>query len=129
MILGIGCDICDIRRIEKILQSYFKEKFINRVFCQSEIDRTVIRKNLESSFAKIFSAKESVVKALGCTEGISWKDIEIMKDYNGKPYVCLHGNANLLAQKKCNSGRYNIHLSISDDHPYALSYVVFEQLN
>lgn len=125
MILGIGCDICDIRRIEKIFKENQKA-FIKRVFCASEIERLSLRKSLESGFAKVFAAKEAVVKALGVTENISWQHIEIVKNANGRPMVNLSGAAAALAVSLA-EGDYIIHLSLTDDYPYAMAYVIFQK--
>lgn len=125
MILGIGCDICDIRRIEKIFKEN-REAFIKKVFCASEIERLSKRTLPESGFAKVFAAKEAVVKALGITENISWQDIEILKNANGRPMVKLSGAAEELAISLAN-GAYEIHLSLSDEYPYAMAYVIFQK--
>jgi holo-[acyl-carrier protein] synthase len=125
MILGIGCDICDIRRIEKILNDS-RDAFLQKVFCQSEIDRLSKRKLAIAGFAKVFAAKEAVVKALGITENISWQDIEVVKNTHGKPMVNLSGAADALATFLA-KGEYIIHLSLSDDYPYAMAYVIFSK--
>src|SRR3989338_5544003 len=124
MILGIGCDLCDIRRIEELLQNN-QDAFLKKVFCESEIDRLSKRKLSESGFAKVFAAKEAVVKALGITENISWQDIEIVKNAHGRPLVKLSGAADSLAANLAD-GAYEIHLSLSDEYPYAMAYVIFQ---
>lgn len=126
MILGIGCDLCDIRRIEELIKKN-KNAFLKKVFCESEITRLSNRKLAESGFAKVFAAKESVVKALGITENISWQDIEIVKNEHGRPLVKLSGAAdNLATNLAC--GAYEFHLSLSDEYPYAMAYVIFQKI-
>ncbi len=123
MILGIGCDICDIRRIEKLIKTQ-KEQFLIRVFTDSERERLQKRVNPASGFAKVFAAKEALVKALGNSTNISWQDIEIIKNSYGRPEFILHGAAHEMASTLA-EGAYNLHLSLSDEPPYALAYVVF----
>ena len=123
MILGIGCDICDIRRIEKLIESQ-GEKFLNRVFTLPERKRLEKRMKIANSFAKVFAAKEALVKALGNSTDISWQDIEVMKNNNGRPELMLYGKAQEMAKNIAN-GNYQLHLSLSDEPPYALAYVIF----
>lgn len=122
MILGVGCDICDIRRIEKLMNA--DGKFLKRVFTSSERDRLQKRSNAASGFAKAFAAKEAVVKALGDTTNISWQDIEIVKNANGRPEIVLHDDAQKTAISLAN-GPYDLYLSLSDEIPYAMAYVIF----
>lgn len=127
MILGIGCDLCDIRRIEELIKKN-QDAFLKKVFCESEIKRLSKRKLAESGFAKVFSAKEAVVKALGITENISWQDIEIIKNEHGRPLVKLSGAADNLATNLAGGDAYEIHLSLSDEYPYAMAYVIFQKI-
>lgn len=122
MILGIGCDICDIRRIEKLLNT--EEKFLKRVFTPSERERLQKRVESAAGFAKVFAAKEALVKALGDSTNISWQDIEIIKNSNGRPEIILHNAAQKIAASLA-GGPYNLYLSLSDESPYALAYVIF----
>ena len=121
MILGIGCDICDIRRIEKLIETQ-GVKFLKRVFTTSEQERLQKRAESTAGFAKVFAAKESLVKALGNSTDISWQDIEVIK--NGRPEFILHGAAHEMAEKLA-EGPYQLNLSLSDEPPYALAYVIF----
>ncbi len=123
MILGIGCDICDIRRIEKLIKTQ-GEKFLKRVFTASEQERLQKREQLAAGFAKVFAAKEALVKALGDSTNISWQDIEILKNSHGRPEFILHGAAHEMARTLA-EGAYQLHLSLSDEPPYALAYVIF----
>ena len=94
MIIGIGNDIIDIKRIEKTINKYGK-KFINRCFTQVEIKRSEKRLNKINSYAKRYAAKEACAKALGTglSHGIFWKDIIIENDTYGKPYIKLYRKA------------------------------------
>ena len=123
MILGIGCDICDIRRIERLIETQ-GVKFLKRVFTTSEQERLQKRAESTAGFAKVFAAKESLVKALGNSTNISWQDIEVIKNSYGRPEFILHGAAHEMA-KNLAEGNYSLYLSLSDEPPYALAYVVF----
>ena len=123
MILGIGCDICDIRRIERLIETQ-GVKFLKRVFTTSEQERLQKRTESTAGFAKVFAAKESLVKALGNSTDISWQDIEVIKNPHGRPEFILHGAAHEMAEKLA-EGPYQLNLSLSDEPPYALAYVIF----
>ncbi len=125
MILGIGCDICDIHRIEKLIESH-GEQFLKRVFTPSERERLQKRAKVASGFAKVFAAKEALVKALANSTDISWQDIEVVKNFHGRPEFILHNAAHKMA-KTLAEGDYTLHLSLSDEPPYALAYVIFEK--
>lgn len=124
MILGIGCDICDIRRIKKLIETQ-GECFLKRVFTNSERQRLQKRANSVAGFAKVFAAKEALVKALGNSTDISWQDIEVIKNPHGRPEFILHGAAHIMASTLAEESTYKLHLSLSDEPPYALAYVIF----
>lgn len=123
MILGIGCDICDIRRIAKLVDRD-GEKFLNRVYLKSERERLQLRTPIAPGFAKVYAAKEALVKAFGSGNSISWQDIEVVKNSQGRPEYILHGAAHAMA-KRIADGDYQIHLSLSDEIPYAIAYTIF----
>ncbi len=123
MILGVGCDLCDINRIEKLIAEY-GEKFLSKVFLPSERERLQNRVPIASGFAKVFAAKEALIKALGESTDISWHDIEIIKNYLGRPEYILRKVAHATAQKLA-GGQYQLHLSLSDEFPYAMAYAIF----
>lgn len=130
MIIGIGTDIVNIKRIENILNIY-GNKFINRIFTEEEIKYCIKHINSASFFAKRFAAKEAILKALGTglSKGISFPDIEIKKDHNKKPIVSLNSKAMVILNNKgYNHSDINILLSLSDDYPYALAYVIIESI-
>ena len=114
MIIGIGCDIVDIRRIEKLIEKY-QNKFLERVFTQDEIKLAGNIKNY-SYFAKRFAAKEAYAKATGNGVGgrIRFKTIEIFNDEKRCPFFNQHP----LMDKEVKAL-----VSISDETPYAISYV------
>lgn len=122
MIIGIGTDIVEIRRIKDATDKHVN--FIDRVFSKNEIEYLRTR-NLRPEFvAGRFAAKEAVAKALGTGfSGFEFKDIEIDRTAAGKPIVVLKGKAKLIAQKY---GNYKIHLSISHGIDNAIAYAIME---
>ena len=120
---GVGTDILEIRRIEKMVGKW-GDKFLNRVFCDGEISYARSRKAFYfSSLAARFAAKEAVLKALGTgLSGTSWLDIEIILP-EGSPKVLLRGTAKTKAEAM---GIRNIHLSLSHSREYATAFVVAE---
>ena len=92
MIVGVGIDIIDVRRIKKILSKYGK-KFKKRCFLSAEIKKTESKFHVINSYAKIYAAKEACSKALGTgfARGIHWKDIEVNDNIYGKPLINLKG--------------------------------------
>ena len=125
--IGLGVDIIDNRRIKKTIDR-FGNKFIEKCFSSNEIKESNPRKNSVNYFAKRYAAKEACAKALGTgfTKGIVWKDIEIMNDMNGKPYINLYNNA-LRRLKEISNKECNILLSLSDEKNYSIANVsIFE---
>ena len=115
----VGVDIVEIPRIERVIQRWGKT-FLGRVFTPAELKLY----NNTPSLAARFAAKEAVLKALGaCDKGISWQDIEILAELNGKPVVNLMGKAKFEADESAIS-RMNISLSHSEN--YAVAFVVGE---
>ncbi len=134
MIVGIGCDIANISRIEDILEKYGTH-FTHKIFSKSEMmemnkRKNVSKKEFASMVAKRFAAKEACSKALGTgfRKGVFWKNIEVKHLISGKPTLKLSGGALLEAQHLCESGNINIHVSMSDDYPWAQAYVVIERI-
>jgi len=124
MIIGIGTDIIDTRRINKVINRY-GEKFKKRCFSNNEIIKSENRFKTSNSYAKRYAAKEACSKALGTglARGIFWKDIEIVNDKYGKPSIILHNNA-LKRIKELTSKDYNIEVSLSDEKNYAIANVI-----
>jgi len=124
-IFGIGTDIVNVKRIEKLLN---KEgmKFKKRIFTPSEIKYCNNKKNPSSYFAKRYAAKEALSKALGTgiRKDIKFKNIEVFNDKNGKPSIQLKGKTFDFFKKKIKNNKYNIYLSLSDDKPWAQATVI-----
>jgi len=111
--------------MEKLLKKNNKT-FKQRVFSESEIRYCDKKKNSSSYYSKRFAAKEALSKALGTgiRKGINLKDIEISNDNYGKPSIKLKGSTRKFLKEKINSNKYSIHLSLSDDLPWAQATVV-----
>jgi holo-[acyl-carrier protein] synthase len=125
MINGIGTDIVNIGRIDRLVKLY-KEKFINRILSKDEIKylSEIAKSNKIKYIAKRFAGKEAFAKALGLGIGrpINFRDIEITNDKLGKPMINLLNNSDLL--KNC-----LVNISLSDDSLYAIAFVVISQFN
>ena len=124
-ILGIGTDIVNIRRIEQSLKKH-KFSFKNKIFSKKEISYCEKRKNPGAFYAKRFAAKEAFTKALGTgiRKGVNLKNIEITNNVLGKPSIYLKGNLANYLKKKIKCKKYDIHLSLSDDKPWAQATVI-----
>jgi holo-[acyl-carrier protein] synthase len=129
MIIGLGNDLVDIRRIEDSLQR-FGERFIAKVFTGAEratAERRVGQAR-SGAYAKRFAAKEALVKALG-KQGVGWRDMEVINDADGQPRLLLSGGAAALLARRTPPGmRGVIHLSLSDEYPLAQAVVIIEAL-
>ena len=131
MILGLGNDIIDIRRIEKALERY-GERFLARVFTATERAKSDARAGRAASYAKRFAAKEACAKALGTgmRAGVFWRDMGVVNARSGRPTMKLTGGAlRRLAAMTPPGMTPLIHLSLTDDHPYALAFVVIEAVS
>ena len=124
MIVGIGIDIIDIRRIEKTINKY-GDRFIKKCFLQTEIQKSENRRNIIQSYAKRYAAKEACAKALGTglARGVYWKDIEVLNNEFGKPLIKLHNNAVKIISKLTKKD-YKIEVSLSDEKNYAIANVI-----
>ena len=124
-IFGIGTDIVNIKRIDHSLKKNGLS-FINRIFSKKEISYCKNKKNSSAFFAKRFAAKEAFSKALGTgiRKGVNLKNIEISNNVLGKPFILLKGNLSTYLKKKIKSSNYDIHLSLSDDKPWAQATVI-----
>ena len=121
-IYGIGSDIINISRIKKALKN---KGFKKKIFSKNEIKNIEIKPSKISRYAKRFAAKEAFSKALGTgiSGGISFKDISIINDKNGKPYIVLHGKTKSIVQQKIKK-RYKSFLTLSDEKKFALATVI-----
>ena len=128
MITGIGTDLCDIRRIEKNLERYgtrFKEK----IFTPIEIDYCDAKAGAAGYYAKRFAAKEALAKALSneTSGNLTWKDVGVENDPSGRPRLILTGKAAKRLTDFTPKGYMPyLHLTLTDDPPYAMAFVVIE---
>ncbi len=126
MIIGIGSDLIDIRRIEKTLDR-FGERFLNRVFTDVERAKSERRAERAASYAKRFAAKEACSKALGTgiRMGIAWREMGVVNLPSGKPTIVLTGGAAERLERLLPRGfEARIDLTITDDFPLAQAFVV-----
>ena len=131
MILGTGIDLLDIRRLEKVIERH-GDRFKERYFSEKEIETAQKRQVTGTdllALAKRYAAKEACAKALGTgfIDGIFMKDIEVTNDDLGKPSLTLHGGAlNRLQEILPEGMKPVIHLSLTDEPPYAQAQVIIE---
>ena len=126
MIIGLGNDLIDIRRIEQTLEK-FGDKFISRIFTDIERAKSDKRANRAASYAKRFAAKEACAKALGTglNAGVFWRDMGVVNLPSGQPTLKLTGGAaRRLALITPKGTRADISLSITDDYPLAQAIVI-----
>ncbi|THD75286.1 MAG: holo-ACP synthase [Phenylobacterium sp.] len=128
MILGLGSDLSDIRRVEASLER-FGERFTNRCFTEIERARSERKPDRAASYAKRFAAKEACAKALGTgmRRGVFWRDMGVVNMRSGQPTMALTGGAAARLAEIIPAGhRGVIHLTLTDDHPYAQAFVIIE---
>ena len=123
MIKGIGVDILEVKRLNKILDR--DSRFIDRIFTEEEIAYCDSKANRSQHYAARFTAKEAFFKALGSgwRSGLSWKEVWIENDDLGKPEIRIGGVTRDFFEKK---GFRNINISISHSRDYALALVIIE---
>ena len=130
MILGVGADLSDIRRIQNSLER-FGDRFKERCFTELERARSDRKPDPAWSYAKRFAAKEACAKALGTgmRADVYWRDMGVVNLRSGQPTMALTGPAaERLAGMTPPGHDVRIHLTLSDEHPYALAFVVIEAL-
>jgi holo-[acyl-carrier protein] synthase len=128
MILGFGIDLCDIRRIEQLLDRH-GERFILRCFTEIERDKSDRRAARAASYAKRFAAKEACAKALGTglARGVFWRDMGVVNLPSGKPSLSLTGGAARRLTALVPTGHAAvIHLTLTDEYPFAQAQVIIE---
>lgn len=126
MILGLGTDLCDIRRIEATLARH-GQRFLDRVFTASEQARCQRRPAPAAAFAQRFAAKEACAKALGTgmRQGVAWRDIEVDNLSSGKPLLRLEGGAAHRLTAMTPPGHLpRLDVSLTDEYPMAHAIVV-----
>jgi holo-[acyl-carrier protein] synthase len=130
LIIGLGSDLSDIRRIANTLERH-GERFTQRIFTELERTRSDRKNDRAASYAKRFAAKEACAKALGTgmRRGVFWKDMGVVNLRSGQPTMALTGGAHSRLLEMMPPGhRPVIHLSLTDDHPYAQAFVIIEAL-
>jgi holo-[acyl-carrier protein] synthase len=131
LIVGLGSDLTDIRRIEATLER-FGERFVARIFTDIERARSERKQDRAASYAKRFAAKEACAKALGTglRAGVFWRDMGVVNARSGRPTMALTGGAAKRLELLMPPGfTPNVHLSLTDDHPYAQAFVVIEAIS
>lgn len=130
MIIGLGSDLIDIRRIEKTL-ARFGDRFVQRVFTETEQKKSDRRAQRAASYAKRFAAKEACSKALGTgfSRGVFMRDMGVVNLPSGAPTMALTGGAAARLAALIPAGhRGVIHVTLTDDYPLAQAFVVIEAL-
>ena len=130
MIIGIGTDLCDIRRIERTLER-FGRRFIERLYAESEQAKAERRPRPADSYAQSFAAKEACAKALGTgfRQGVFWRDMVVANRPGGQPYMILSGGAKKRLEKLVPSGmEARVDVSQADEYPMAHAMVVISAM-
>ena len=130
MILGIGTDLANIERIQGTLDR-FGDRFRNRVFTENEQRKAAARVDVAATYAKRWAAKEACSKALGTglRMGIAWKDMHVTNLHTGQPVMHVTGWAARRLERMTPEGHESvIHVTLTDDHPWAHAMVVIEAL-
>ncbi len=128
MIIGIGSDLIDIRRIERTLER-FGDRFVTRVFTDVERQKSEKRKLRAASYAKRFAAKEACSKALGTgfRKGVFWRDMGVVNLASGQPTMQLSGGALArLREITPPASTVDIQLTITDEYPLAEAFVIIQ---
>ena len=126
MIIGIGTDLCDIRRIEKTL-ARFGRRFVERLYVESEQAKAEQRRSPAASYAQSFAAKEACAKALGTgfRKGVFWRDMVVANRPGGQPYMVLSGGAKRRLETLTPPGmEARVDVSQTDEYPMAHAMVV-----
>jgi holo-[acyl-carrier protein] synthase len=126
MIIGIGTDLCDIRRIERTLER-FKSRFITRIYTESEQARANRRVAPANAYAMNFAAKEACAKALGTgfRQGVFWRYLSLGNLPSGKPHMVLTGGAKVRLDFLTTAGmEAQINISLTDEYPMAHAMVI-----
>jgi len=130
MILGIGTDLANIERIEGVLDR-FGDRFRNRVFTDREQRKAEARRDTAATYAKRWAAKEACSKALGTglRMGIAWRDMHVANLHTGQPVMHVTGWAAERLDRMTPDGHEAvIHLTLTDDHPWAQAVVLIEAM-
>ena len=127
-ILGIGVDIVEIKRLKKSIKN---KNFLSRLFTLLEIKNSKLIKDKSIYFSKKFAAKESFSKALGTgfRNGLNFKDVEILNDNLGKPYLKLNNKTKKIISKTLKVENFDLFLSISDEKEYSVAFTIIQTKN
>lgn len=125
MIIGIGSDIADVKRVTKVYNKY-GEKFVKRILMEEELKSYKKRFHKAAYLAKRFALKEATAKALGTgmKKGVFWKDIGAINRPSGAPYLLLRGGA---LTRYNQLGANSSHITISDEKDYAIAFVILSK--
>ena len=126
MIIGLGSDLCDVRRIEKVLERH-GERFLTRIFTPAERAKAERRTNRAETYAKRFAAKEACAKALGTglRRGVFWRDMGVVNLPGGRPTMQLTGGALARLQAITPAGcEARIEVSLTDEGPTAQAIII-----
>ncbi len=128
MIFGLGIDTIEVQRIAQTISEY-GDQFLHRIFTADEIAYCNSRRFSAEHFAARFAAKEAFAKAIGTgiRRGFIWKEVEVRKEYSGKPLIVLHGSMTEKTMKIVGAA-YQIQLSLSHTKDMAEAMVVIEKL-
>ena len=127
-ILGTGIDIVETNRLKKLLLKK-KSNFKNKIFTNNEIAYCEKKSNITNCYSKRFAAKEAFVKALGTgfRKNINFKDIEVVKNHYGKPYLLINKKVINKIKTLFKVKKFNVLLSISDETKYAIASVIISK--
>ena len=127
-VLGTGIDIVENYRLKKLLLKK-KSNFKNKIFTNNEIAYCEKKSNISNCYSKRFAAKEAFVKALGTgfRKNINFKDIEVLKNHYGKPYLLINKKVINKIKTSFKVKKFNILLSISDETKYAIASVIISK--
>ena len=130
MIVSTGIDIIDIRRIKETIDKY-NYRFKQKCFHPSEINKSESRLKSVESYAKRYAAKEACAKALGTgfRNGLNFKDVEILNDNLGKPYLKLNNKTKKIISKTLKVKNFDLFLSISDEKEYSIAFTIIQTKN
>lgn len=128
MIFGIGIDTIEVPRIERTISEY-GEQFLNRIFSDDEISYCQSRRFSAEHFAARFAAKEAFAKAIGTgiRRGFIWKEVEVGKEYSGKPVIVIHGS---MIRKVINivNSEYRVQVSLTHTKEVVEAIVIIEKV-
>src|SRR3984893_4946793 len=132
MILGLGSDICDIRRIEKVIEKY-GDRFLDRVYTETERSKAMRRteKIRAATYAKRFAAKEAAAKALGTgfRRGVFFSDLGVVNLPGGQPALVMTGGSAERLRAITPAGMIaQVHLTMTDEYPYAYAQVIISAI-